>query len=48
MTAKVWIVDDDSSIRWVLRKRTLGSEGFAMRHRRGEALLSSLEMRSRT
>ena len=27
MTAKVWIVDDDSSIRWVL-ERTLGSEGF--------------------
>jgi len=28
MTAKVWIVDDDSSIRWVL-ERTLGSEAKA-------------------
>ncbi|HHQ4578425.1 nitrogen regulation protein NR(I) [Aeromonas hydrophila] len=46
MTAKVWIVDDDSSIRWVL-ERTLGSEGFECESfADGEALLSSLEMRS--
>ena len=46
MTAKVWIVDDDSSIRWVL-ERTLGSEGFECESfADGEALLSSLEIRS--
>ena len=46
MTAKVWIVDDDSSIRWVL-ERTLGSEGFECESfADGEALLSSLELRS--
>lgn len=40
------IVDDDSSIRWVL-ERTLGSEGFECESfADGEALLSSLEMRS--
>ena len=27
MAAKVWIVDDDSSIRWVL-ERALSAEGF--------------------
>ena len=44
MTAKVWIVDDDSSIRWVL-ERTLGSEGFECESfADGEALLSSLEV----
>ncbi|MGL5539438.1 MAG: nitrogen regulation protein NR(I), partial [Aeromonas veronii] len=46
MTAKVWIVDDDSSIRWVL-ERTLGSEGFNCESfADGEALLHALELRS--
>jgi two-component system, NtrC family, nitrogen regulation response regulator GlnG len=46
MTAKVWIVDDDSSIRWVL-ERTLGNEGFECESfADGEALLHSLEARS--
>ncbi|MGL4251726.1 MAG: nitrogen regulation protein NR(I) [Aeromonas sp.] len=46
MTAKVWIVDDDSAIRWVL-ERTLGSEGFSCESfADGEALLHALEGRS--
>ncbi|MGL5292503.1 MAG: nitrogen regulation protein NR(I) [Aeromonas sp.] len=43
MTANVWIVDDDSAIRWVL-ERTLGSEGFHCESfADGEALLRALE-----
>src|SRR5574344_1478669 len=42
MAAKVWIVDDDSSIRWVL-ERALTSEGFGCRtFEDGESLLASL------
>ena len=44
-TAKVWIVDDDSSIRWVL-ERTLGSEGFGCRFAGRRSPAASLEMRS--
>ena len=40
MAAKVWIVDDDSSIRWVL-ERALTSEGFGCRtFEDGESLLA--------
>ena len=42
MAATVWIVDDDSSIRWVL-ERALTSEGFGCRtFEDGESLLASL------
>ncbi len=42
MAAKVWIVDDDSSIRWVL-ERALTSEGFGCRtFEDGESLLAAL------
>ncbi|ENY71806.1 Fis family nitrogen metabolism transcriptional regulator NtrC [Aeromonas diversa CDC 2478-85] len=43
MTAKVWIVDDDSSIRWVLQ-RALSSEGMSCdAFSEGESLLDALE-----
>ena len=43
MAAKVWIVDDDSSIRWVL-ERALSAEGFECQSfEDGESLLSQLE-----
>ncbi|SIR31139.1 two-component system, NtrC family, nitrogen regulation response regulator GlnG [Aeromonas sp. RU39B] len=46
MTAKVWIVDDDSSIRWVL-ERALSSEGMICESfSEGESLLIALETRS--
>ncbi|QCG49779.1 nitrogen regulation protein NR(I) [Aeromonas schubertii] len=46
MTAKVWIVDDDSSIRWVL-ERALSSEGMSCdAFSEGESLLAALESRS--
>jgi two-component system, NtrC family, nitrogen regulation response regulator GlnG len=44
MAAKVWIVDDDSSIRWVL-ERALSTEGFECRtFEDGESLLASLDL----
>jgi two-component system nitrogen regulation response regulator GlnG len=42
MAAKVWIVDDDSSIRWVL-ERALSAEGFeCLSFEDGESLLAAL------
>ena len=44
MAAKVWIVDDDSSIRWVL-ERALSAEGFECRSfEDGESLLDALDL----
>ncbi len=44
MAAKVWIVDDDSSIRWVL-ERALSAEGFeCLSFEDGESLLSRLDI----
>ena len=44
MAAKVWIVDDDSSIRWVL-ERALSTEGFECRtFEDGESLLATLDL----
>ena len=43
MTATVWIIDDDRSIRWVLEK-TLGQEDFAVRSfEDGDEALNALE-----
>lgn len=43
MAAKIWIVDDDSSIRWVL-ERALSTEGFECRSfEDGESLLAELD-----
>ena len=43
MAAKVWIVDDDSSIRWVL-ERALSAEHFECQSfEDGESLLAALD-----